>query len=239
MIITRQKTFDEIEAMVDDHDYNKIALIGCGGCVAFYHQGGRKETVELAEKLKAGSRDVITGIANRQCYLCREEDVRDLNDADTLKKVSREIEGFDNLDGVEAVISLACGVGVQNLANLVEIPVIPAQNTMFMGKRRVRGDFDIEQCIGCGDCILGLTGGICPVTRCAKSLMNGPCGGVFKGNCEVSQSRVSKHPVPCAWILIYKKLKKLGRLDNMKKIRPARDFVKSANMRMLEVEQVG
>ncbi len=236
MIITRQKSLEEILEMLQGSE--KVALIGCGGCVTFYKTGGRKETVELAEKLKEKGIDVVaTGISARQCYLMEEKEAEGLDDIEIIKKLARSIEGLEETESLDAVVSLACGVGVQNLANLINIPVYPAQNTLFMGRRRVEGDFDIEQCIGCGDCVLGYTAGICPVTRCAKSLMNGPCGGVFNGNCEVSQSRVSKHPVPCAWIQIYEKLKKMDKLDNIRRIFPEKDFTKATHMRKVEVEE--
>lgn len=236
MIITRQKSLEEILEMLQGSE--KVALIGCGGCVTFYKTGGRKETVELAEKLKEkGVNVVATGISARQCYLMEEKEAEGLDDIEIIKKLARSIEGLEETESLDAVVSLACGVGVQNLANLINIPVYPAQNTLFMGRRRVEGDFDIEQCIGCGDCVLGYTAGICPVTRCAKSLMNGPCGGVFNGNCEVSQSRVSKHPVPCAWIQIYEKLKKMDKLDNIRRIFPEKDFTKATHMRKVEVEE--
>ncbi len=230
MIITRQKPMEEILEMLSP--YRGVALVGCGGCVAFYRTGGAKQTREMAEKLReAGVSVVALGIANRQCYLCEESEVAKLSDAERIRKVARELEGFAQLEKAEVVLSLACGVGVQNLANILDIPVLPAQNTLFMGRRRVEGDFDLEQCLGCGDCILAFTGGICPIARCAKSLMNGPCGGVFNGMCEVSKSRVSEHPVPCAWIEIYRKLKKQGRVQELRKIRPPKDFTRAAHMR--------
>ncbi len=236
MIVTRQKPVEEVVEMLSGAE--NVVLLGCGGCVTFYKTGGRKETIELAEKLKEkGVNVVATGISARQCYLIEEEKVKDMSDVEVIKTVAKSISGLEEVEKIDAIVSLACGVGVQNLANLVDIPVYPAQNTLFMGRRRVEGDFDLEQCIGCGNCVLGYTAGICPVTRCAKSLMNGPCGGVFNGNCEVSQSRVSKHPVPCAWIQIYEKLKKQGKLDNMRKIMPEKDFSKATHMRVVEVEQ--
>ncbi len=234
MIITRQKNLEEIIVMLQGSE--KVAIIGCGGCVTFYKTGGRKQTIEMAEKLREKGIDVVaTGISARQCYLIEEKEAEALDDSEIIKKVARNIVGLEEAEGIDAVVSLACGVGVQNLANLIDTPVYPAQNTLFMGRRRVEGDFDIEQCIGCGDCVLGYTAGICPVTRCAKSLMNGPCGGVFNGNCEVSQSRVSEYDIPCAWIQIYEKLKANGKLDNMRRIFPEKDFIRATHMRKVEV----
>ena len=153
MIIARQKPTEELLEMLSGYD--KIALIGCAGGVTFYGVGGRKETIAMAEKLEeAGKKVVSTGISIKQCFLCEEKEVDSLEDADILRKVAKEIDGFLRLEEAEAVVSLACGVGVQNLAHLLDdVHVLPAQDTMFMGRRRVERDFDLEQCIGCGHCV--------------------------------------------------------------------------------------
>ncbi len=233
MIHTRHKPLEEILQMLSGA--TKVAVLGCGGCVAFYRTGGAAQVRELAEKLGEHLQVVSLGVSNRQCYLCREEELSGLRDAERIRKIARELEGFDRLEEVEAVLSLACGVGVQNLAGLLELPVYPAQNTLFMGRRRVEGDFDIELCVGCGDCVLGYTGGICPVTRCSKSLMNGPCGGVFNGLCEVS--RATGEEIPCAWVEIYRRLKKLGRLEELRRIREPRSHAASGIPRRVKVQE--
>jgi hypothetical protein len=124
-----------------------------------------------------------------------------------------------HMDGIEAVLSLACGAGVQTVAELFpELPIFPAQNTLFIGtEEREDGTFS-ERCSACGDCILAETGGICPITRCAKGLLNGPCGGASNGKCEVDPEK------DCAWHLIIERLGKLGRLDALEEIRPPRNF---------------
>ena len=109
--------------------------------------------------------------------------------------------------GAEAVVGMSCGDGVQTVADNVQLPVYPANNTMFLGQVERVGMFN-EYCKMCGDCVLGSTGGVCPVTRCAKSLVNGPCGGQKNGKCEVNPEN------ECAWILIYKRLEATGQLDN-------------------------
>ncbi|NOZ82789.1 MAG: 5,10-methylenetetrahydrofolate reductase [Euryarchaeota archaeon] len=232
MIHTRHKPLEEILQMLSGA---KVALLGCGGCVAFYRTGGAAQVRELAEKLRGHAEVVALGVSNRQCYLCAEEELSGLSDAERIRKIARELEGFDRLEEAEAVLSLACGVGVQNLAGVLEMPVYPAQNTLFMGRRRVEGDIDIELCAGCGDCVLGYTAGICPVTRCSKSLMNGPCGGVFNGLCEVS--RVAGEEIPCAWVEIYRRLKKLGRLQEMRRIREAKSHSSSGIPRRVKVQE--
>ena len=121
-------------------------------------------------------------------------------------------------EGTDAVLSLACGAGVQTLADALEpLPVIPALNTTFLGASDKPGVWT-EKCKGCGDCILSHTGGICPVARCAKSLFNGPCGGSQGGYCEVGQG------VPCAWTQIVARLKKMGRLQSYEEIRTSKDW---------------
>ena len=123
------------------------------------------------------------------------------------------------MDDVDAVLSLACGIGVQTLAQLSpELPVFPAQNTHFMGAEEREEGILEERCTGCGDCLLALTGNICPVARCSKGLLNGACGGSKDGKCELDPKR------DCAWILIYEQLKKQGKLELLREFRPPRDY---------------
>ena len=126
MIIAKQKPTEELLEMLSGYD--KIALIGCAGCVTFYGVGGRKETIAMAETLaEAGKKVVSTGISIKQCLLCEEKEVDSLEDADILRKVAKEIDGFLRLEEAEAVVSLACGVGVQNLAHLLDdVHVLPS-----------------------------------------------------------------------------------------------------------------
>ncbi|MGQ9662998.1 MAG: methylenetetrahydrofolate reductase C-terminal domain-containing protein, partial [Kiritimatiellia bacterium] len=122
----------------------------------------------------------------------------------------------------EAVLSMACGVGVQMVARLFpEKPVFPALNTRFMGTNEGAGKWS-ENCLACGDCKLGIFGGVCPVTRCAKSLLNGPCGGSSGGRCEVDPEHLE-----CGWQLIYDRLQKLGRLEVLEHFAPPRDWSKT------------
>jgi len=133
------------------------------------------------------------------------------------------------IPGYQAVLSLACGAGVQFVAERhPAVPVYPALNTVFVGVDRDVGWYE-ENCRTCGDCILGETGGICPVTRCAKGLFNGPCGGTtLDGKCEVDPN------VPCAWFQIHERLEKQGRLDLIRKIRPAREWVNQSQRSLIQ-----
>ena len=122
------------------------------------------------------------------------------------------------VDQADAILSMACGCGVQEVARRYkEKPVLPAVNTKFMGASERQGVW-AERCQGCGDCLLGITGGICPIARCAKRVMNGPCGGSTNGKCEISKD------IDCAWQLIVDRLKLLGRMDDYEKLTPIKDW---------------
>jgi hypothetical protein len=123
-----------------------------------------------------------------------------------------------HIDGADAIVSMACGCGVQEVARRYgQVRVFPAVNTQFMGASERPGVW-AERCQGCGDCLLGLTGGICPISRCSKRLFNGPCGGSTGGKCEVSSE------MDCAWALIWEKMKALGTTDQYEKVISAKDW---------------
>jgi len=205
MIIAERKPMEEIKQMVAP--YKKLLLVGCGTCVTVCWAGGEKEVGILASQLRLARNaegkeiSIIEATVERQC---EKEMVNELRD-----KVSQ----------VEAVLSLACGVGVQRMAGMFEeTPVFPALNTTFEGMPEEEGLW-VEMCGACGDCLLDRTGGICPVVRCAKGLLNGPCGGTRRGGkCEVDPEK------DCAWVLIYRRLEKQGRLDLMRKYYPPKNF---------------
>jgi len=196
MIIAKQKPLEEIRQMIAS--YSRILVLGCDTCVAVCFAGGEKEArilasaLRMAEKLSGNPKEITEGAVKRQCEWEFLDDIK------------------DRINEVEAVLSLACGVGVQALAERFPDKVIlPGVNTLFMGMPIEEGLFS-ERCSGCGDCILDQTGGICPVTRCAKGLLNGPCGGYRNGKCEVDPNR------DCAWVLIYERLKQRGQLERLK-----------------------
>jgi len=204
LIKAQQKDIREIADMVAD--CHKVLLAGCGGCVTVCLAGGEKETEIMASALRIMRKrsgrplETLTYVAVRQCepefILPMDDLVRD----------------------VDAVISLACGVGVQYLAERYQDKwVVPALDTKFAGGTRAPGIWE-ERCGLCGDCILHKTAGICPVIRCAKSILNGPCGGSQSGKCEVSKE------VDCAWQLIYDRMKGLGRLHELTAVQPLKDW---------------
>ncbi|MFC1967803.1 methylenetetrahydrofolate reductase C-terminal domain-containing protein [Chloroflexota bacterium] len=204
MIVGERKPFDEIKDKI--RDYKKVLILGCGTCVSVCMAGGEKEVELLATQLRMANqlenKDVEIGEATiqRQC------------DREYIEPI---VEMAKNCN---AVLSMACGAGVQLVADMLEVlPVIPALNTSFVGVTETEGVW-AEWCRTCGDCILDKTGGICPVVRCAKGLLNGPCGGTDKGKCEVDREK------DCAWTLIYQRLEKQGKLDIMRKYYPPRNF---------------
>jgi len=198
MIKAEQKPIDEILRSVDP--YNRILLSGCGACVAVCHAGGEKEVGLLASSLrmarqKIGKRiEVLEATPARQC------------------EPEFASEFAETIEKVEAVLSIACGVGVQTIArSFPNTPVFPGVNTTFMGETMMHGVWE-ERCQACGNCILEKTGGVCPIARCAKQLFNGPCGGSSKGKCEI------KREADCAWQLIYDRLKNLNQLYKLEEV---------------------
>lgn len=193
---SKKKPIPELKKVIET--YQKVLNIGCGGCVSVCLAGGQKEVnvlnAELA--LEVGESIKIEGYTvERQCRPLYVAEIKEI------------VKQFDCL------LSMACGAGVQLLAEIYpEIPVFPAVNTIAIGIDRDVGIYE-EKCRACGDCIIGYTGGICPITRCAKGLFNGPCGGVNKGICEASKT------VACAWVEVYERLSVQNRLDCIHHIR--------------------
>lgn len=202
MIITEQKNIEEISQMIEP--YNKLFIVGCGTCSTSCKTGGEEEVKEMVEKL--GDRVNGWAMVEDPCDLRLNR--RDLRDH---KKDIAESE---------AVLVMACGAGVQTVNDFTAKITLPALNTLFIGQTERLGKFH-DTCKACGDCILDETGGICPITRCAKNLLNGPCGGQVDGKCEVGD-----YENECAWIQIYDRLEEQGRLDLFTTFRPPRDFSK-------------
>lgn len=205
MIVAERKPMEELMQMTAP--FGKILVAGCGACVTVCMAGGEKEvevlsSLLLIERKKNGKElEIKKHTVERQCE-------------------PEFIQELDSRAGdVEMILSMACGVGVQYLAERYpKIPVYPALNTKFMGGPIQQGIWT-EKCGGCGNCILNLTGGICPIARCSKSLLNGPCGGSENGKCEVDPKNID-----CAWQLIYDRMKNLGRLEILAEIQPPKDW---------------
>jgi ferredoxin len=204
MITAERKPMEElIEGL---KPYHRILLVGCNECVTVCSAGGRKEVGLLSSALQMAFMKEGKTLEVKEMTLERQCDPEYVEELVT------------HIDQVEAVMSMACGCGVQEIARrFKEKPVLPAVNTGFMGASERQGVW-AERCQGCGDCVLGLTGGICPIARCSKRLLNGPCGGSTKGKCEINPD------VDCAWQLIWDRLKALGIEDQYEEYMPAKDW---------------
>lgn len=200
MIITQKKPAEELLAILSG--VRKVALVGCGNCAAACQTGGEKELEEMKQFLEEQGFEVVGTVLPDECChkMLVKRDLRTLKDC-----------------GAEAIVGLACGDGVQTVADNIQLPVYPANNTMFLGQVERVGIFH-EYCRMCGDCVLGETGGICPITKCAKSLVNGPCGGQKNGKCEVCPDN------DCAWILIYNRLAAIGQTEKLGKTRKTKGY---------------
>jgi len=204
MIVAERKPIEEIIEFVKN--CKKILIVGCNECVTVCYAGGKKEVGILASALKMAFTKEGKGLEITEVTLERQ------CDHEYLEEIRNIIEDYD------AVISLACGVGVQFMAEkYLRTPIFPGVNTCFMGVTEERGVWS-ERCQACGQCILGQTAGICPISRCAKRILNGPCGGSTNGKCEINKE------VDCAWQLIIDRLKELGRLDDYDVLIPIKDW---------------
>ncbi len=204
MIVGERKPMEEIETMIDP--FEKIIVLGCRECVTVCSAGGEKEVgilssaLRLSRKQKGRTIDIMEFTLERQC------------DHEYIEQIRSMVPNY------EAILSMACGAGVQFVAeSYPEIPVLPAINTNFIGVTEEQG-YWTERCQACGNCILHLTGGICPISRCSKSLLNGPCGGSSNGKCEVNKE------IDCGWQLIIDRLKSLGQLDRYEEYIPVKDW---------------
>ena len=206
MIVAERKSIPELVDIL--HDHKKILVLGCGTCVTVCLAGGEKEVsvlntqIDMARKLEDDPIEIQAHTIERQCD----------------REYLAELDSIIEEGKYDALMSMACGVGIQFLAERYPlIPTFPAVDTTGLAVNQAVGWYE-ERCRSCSNCVLGYTGGICPVTMCAKGLYNGPCGGTNKGNCEISNEQ------PCAWFMIYERLKGQNRLDSIKKINVTRGW---------------
>lgn len=199
--VTKSKPLDEIVPYLDK--YQSIFIIGCGSCATICHTGGKSEVLEMKGRLEAAGKRV-TGwmVIPTAC---------DELTAEALRQAAEDIEA------AEAILVMTCAFGAQTIGLYANKPVFTALDTLFIGKEESPGYF-IEACMQCGSCVLGRTACICPLVRCAKNLLNGPCGGSVGGKCEIDPD------IPCAWQLIYDRLEAMGRLNELEEIEPVRDW---------------
>ena len=206
MLVSEQKPLEEILGYLDGE--SKVFLVGCNGCAEASHTGGPRQVLEMKARLEEAGK-VVTG-STVVDFLCNPTLIKT-----SLRPYEQQIMSADSL------LVMTCGVGIQATAASVIKPIHPATNTLSMGG--AQGEWrGAERCAECGDCLLDYTGGICPITACSKSLINGQCGGSRDGMCEVEQT-----VRPCGWVLIYERLKAIGRLDKMRQIIPPKAYRKT------------
>ena len=213
MIITKQKEFKDILKYLGDA--KSVFLIGCGECSTTCRTGGEDDVKKIKSALEKEGK-AVTGycVPSAPCIAA---------------KVKLELaKNRKTIESSDAVLVLACGLGIQSVKENLrsEKPVHVGCDTLFMGAINAGGQF-LERCSACGDCVLEMTASICPITRCPKSLLNGPCGGQNKGKCEVDKER------DCAWILVYNELKKQGKVGLLREIRAPKDHSKLSKPRQL------
>ena len=205
MIVAEQKSLEEIGRIIAP--YEKVLILGCGTCMTVCGAGGEREVSFLHSALRVAQ--ARSG-----------GDVHDFSEYTVKRQCDAEFMDLlvDRVKEVDAILSLGCGIGVQVAAErFPDTPVLPGVNTSFMGAVSELGVWD-ERCAACGDCRLAETAGICPITRCTKGILNGPCAGTKNGKCEANKD------IDCAWILIYQRLERLGQLDKMRRYYPPRNF---------------
>ena len=210
--ITRQKPFDEIQQQIDDFD--RIYIIGCGTCTTMTKTGGRDEVLALKEQLQESGK-MVTGwtVIPIAC--------------DEMTEVSLK-ENSTDIQNANCILVTSCALGVHKVSSYIDKPVIPAVDTLFIGLEEETGNFH-EVCAQCGQCVLGYTAGICPITACHKGLINGPCGGTNNGKCEVDKEK------DCAWTLIYQRLAAQDRLNLMREYRPPKNYQAAPKPRTLRI----
>jgi ferredoxin len=205
LIVAEQKPLEEIRRMITS--YQRVLVLGCGTCMTVCDAGGEREVSFLHNALRLAEAKSGNGAHTFSEYTLKRQ--CDLEFLDLLA---------DKVGDVDAILSLGCGIGVQALAErFPDMPVLPGVNTSFMGMAKEWGIWD-ERCAACGDCRLAETAGICPITRCTKGILNGPCAGTKNGKCEANKD------MDCAWVLIYKRLERLGQLEKMRRYYPPRNF---------------
>jgi ferredoxin len=205
LIVAEQKPLAEIRRMITP--YERVLILGCGTCMTVCDAGGEREVSFLHSALRLAQSKSGNGVHTFWEYTLKRQ-----CDPEFLELLA------DRVGDVDAILSLGCGIGVQAVAErFSDIPVLPGVNTSFMGMAKEQGVWD-ERCAACGDCRLEETAGICPITRCTKGILNGPCAGPKNGRCEANKD------MDCAWVLIYKRLERLHQLEKMRRYYPPRNF---------------
>jgi hypothetical protein len=210
--ITKQKSFDEIKEQLADFD--RVFIVGCGTCTTMTKTGGTEQVLEMKNQLQEIDK-LVSGwtVIPIAC-----DEMTEI----AMKENGRAIQNSN------CVLIMTCALGVHRISTYIDCPVIPALDTLFIGVEDTPGYFR-EVCAQCGQCVIGETAGICPITACHKGLVNGPCGGTNNGKCEVDKEK------DCAWTLIYERLKAQKRLDLMRKYQPPHNFQASPRPRTVKI----
>ena len=212
MIIQKQKPFEDIVKSLEGE--SKVFIAGCADCATACKTGGEEEVAEMKKKLEAIGKTVTGTAVVDTCCL-----------AGKVRQLGRDMA--DAVNSCDSILVLACGTGVQSLGESLKKPSHPGCDSLFIGEVVRLGKY-VEKCSACGQCVLEDTEGICPVTRCSKGLLNGPCGGYRNGKCEVDPEK------DCAWMLIYDRLKERGKLDKLAKMAKPKAFSKAQSPRTYE-----
>ena len=210
--ITRQKSFDEIKEQL--FSFDRMFIIGCGTCTTMTRTGGIDQVLEMRDQLQELGKWISGWVVIPTA-------------CDEMTEVSMK-ENSRAIENASCILAMTCALGVHRMSLYIEWPIIPALDTLFIAVEDTPGNFR-EACTQCGQCILGETAAICPITACHKGLVNGPCGGTDNGKCEVDREK------DCAWTLIYQRLKEQGRLDLMHKYHPPRNFQVMPRPRTVEI----
>ena len=205
MIVAQQKPLEETRRMLSP--YPRVLIVGCGTCMTVCGAGGEREVSYLTGALQLAQAKTGNGTHTFSEYTLKRQ-----CDPEFLDLLA------DMVGNTDAVLSLGCGIGVQAIAErFPDMVVLPGVNTSFMGMSKEGGVWD-ERCVACGDCRLEESAAICPITRCTKGILNGPCAGTKNGKCEANKD------MDCAWVLIYKRLERLQQLEKMRRYYPPRNF---------------
>lgn len=213
--ITEQKPFEEVAKYLEK--CRTVYIVGCGNCATLCRTGGKTEVLEMKKALEEAGKKVSGWMVSPTAC--------DELTGEALKESAEKVAAAD------CILVMACAFGVQAVALDTDKPVYPALNTMFIGQEAGEPGYYREVCLQCGECVMGRYATICPLTQCAKGLLNGPCGGSSGGRCE------QKPEQDCAWILIYRRLKRLGELDKLKEMAAAKDHSKMKRRRTFRVAE--
>jgi ferredoxin len=218
VILTVSKSWADIKEAIDRWQIKKAVVIGCGECAARCATGGTEGVSKLIDQLKRDNITVLSSII--------------IQEPCDIRITKQELKRIKNaIDAADGLIVATCGSGAQTIGEITDKPIIITTDTIMMAQTERIGVYH-EKCRACGYCWLNETGGICPITACAKSLLNGPCGGVKDGKCEVGN-----YSFPCAWIQIYEKLKTQDKLELFKKYRAPCKWSQINNRREIDIRQ--